>query len=96
MANAKSKRRRKILIFSAIVLVLGGLTAVALLRKREPVITIQTEKAERRSITEIVLANGRIQPVRQVKISAEVSGEIIELPVKEGQAIQKGDLLVKI
>jgi HlyD family secretion protein len=96
MANAKSKRRRKILIFSAIVLVLGGLTTVALLRKREPVITIQTEKAERRNLTEIVLANGRIQPVRQVKISAEVSGEIIELPVKEGQAIQKGDLLVKI
>jgi HlyD family secretion protein len=96
MANAKSKRRRKILIFSAIILVLGGLTAAALLRKREPVITVQTEKVERRDITETVLANGRIQPVRQVKISAEVSGEIIELPVKEGQAIQKGDLLVKI
>jgi HlyD family secretion protein len=96
MANAKSKRRRKLLIFSAIVLVLGGLTAAALLRKREPVVTVQTEKAERRNITEIVLANGRIQPVRQVKISAEVSGEIIELPVKEGQPIRKGDLLVKI
>ena len=96
MANAKSKRRRKLLIFSVIVLVLGGLTAAAVLRKREPVVTVQTEKAERRNITEIVLANGRIQPVRQVKISAEVSGEIIELPVKEGQAIQKGDLLVKI
>jgi len=96
MANAKSKRRRKLLIFSVIVLVLGGLTTAAVLRKREPVVTVQTEKADRRNITEIVLANGRIQPVRQVKISAEVSGEIIELPVKEGQAIQKGDLLVKI
>jgi HlyD family secretion protein len=96
MANAKPKRRRKLLIFGLIVLVLGGLTAAALLRKREPVIRVQTEKAERRNITETVLANGRIQPARQVKISAEVSGEIIELPVKEGQAIQKGDLLVRI
>ena len=42
------------------------------------------------------MANGKIQPVLQVKISAEVSGEIIDLPVKEGQKVNKGDLLVKI
>jgi len=96
MATAKRKKRRKIIIFSVIGLVVVGLVLLAVFKRREPLITIQTEKAERRSITEIVLANGRIQPVRQVKISAEVSGEIIELPVKEGQAIQKGDLLVKI
>jgi HlyD family secretion protein len=42
------------------------------------------------------MANGRIQPVLQVKISAEVSGEIIALPVKEGQNVKQGDLLVKI
>ncbi len=47
-------------------------------------------------MTELVMANGRIQPVLQVKISAEVSGEIIDLPVKEGQKVKKGDLLVKI
>jgi HlyD family secretion protein len=43
-----------------------------------------------------VVANGKIQPVLQVKISPEVSGEIIDLPVKEGQSIKKGDLIVKI
>ena len=42
------------------------------------------------------MANGKIQPVVQVTISPEVSGEIIELPVKEGQQVKKGDLLVKI
>jgi len=57
---------------------------------------VQTEKVARRSLTELVVANGRIQPVVQVKISPEVSGEIIALPVKEGQAVNKGDLLVKI
>src|SRR5207249_11588317 len=60
------------------------------------VITSQTEKVTRRNLTEIVVANGKIQPVLQVKISPEVSGEIIDLPVKEGQLVRKGDLLVKI
>ena len=91
-----SKKRRKIIIFSVIGLVLIGLILAAVFRKREPVITVQTEKVARRNLTETVVANGRIQPVVQVKISPEVSGEIIELPVKEGQQVKKGDLIVKI
>jgi HlyD family secretion protein len=92
----RSKKLRKILVFSAIVLALAGLGVAAALKKREPVITVQTELAARRNLTELVLANGRIQPVLQVKISPEVSGEIIELPVKEGQPVKKGDLILKI
>jgi HlyD family secretion protein len=92
----KPKKRRKIVVLSVIALVLVGLTTAAILRKREAIITIQTEKVMRRDLVEKVVANGKIQPVLQVKISPEVSGEIIELPVKEGQAVNKGDLLVKI
>lgn len=47
-------------------------------------------------IIETVAATGKIQPEIEVALSSEVSGEIIELPVKEGQTVQKGDLLVKI
>jgi HlyD family secretion protein len=93
---AKSKKRRRILVFSLIGVVLAGLTVAAILRKREPVITIQTDKVTRRDLTEKVVANGKVQPVMQVKISPEVSGEIIQLPVKEGQCVSKGDLIVKI
>ena len=93
---ATPKKRRKILIFSVIGLALISLTAGAILKKREVIVTIQTEKVARRNLTEIVVANGKIQPVVLVKISPEVSGEIIELPVKEGQVIKKGDLLLKI
>ena len=96
MANLKSSKRRKRIVFSLIAVALAGLTAFALLRKHEPEISVETAKVSRRSLTETVVANGRIQPVVQVKISAEVSGEIIELPVKEGQAVKKGDLLVRI
>src|SRR6185369_12012628 len=63
---------------------------------RDTALTVQADKVARRNLTELVVANGRIQPVLQVKISPEVSGEIIELPVKEGQAVKKGDLLLRI
>ncbi len=96
MANPKSKKRRKLLVFGAILLVLVVLGAVAVLRKKEPSVRVETVKVSHTNILETVVANGRIQPVTQVKISAEVSGEIIDLPVKEGQPIRKGDLLVRI
>ncbi len=84
------------MVFSVIGVVLIGLTAGAILKKRDVIITIQTEKVARRNLTEIVVANGKIQPVVQVKISPEVSGEIIDLPIKEGQFVKKGDLVLKI
>ncbi len=93
---AKPKKRRKVIIFSVIGLVLVALVLLAVFKKRDPLITVQTEKVDRHSLTNIVVANGQIQPVLQVTISPEVSGEIIALPVKEGQLVQKGDLLVKI
>jgi HlyD family secretion protein len=96
MANPKSKKRRKIIVFLVIAGVVALLAVVAVFKKKEGVITIQKEKVTRRNLTELVVANGKIQPVVQVKISPEVSGEIIELPVKEGQCVKKGDLLVKI
>jgi len=92
----KPKKRRKIIIFSVIGLVLVALTLVAVFKKRVPAITVQTEKVLRHSLTNLVVANGQIQPVVQVTINPEVSGEIIDLPVKEGQRVKKGDLLVKI
>src|SRR5262249_41876158 len=65
-------------------------------RKRDKLINVQTEKVSRHNLTELVLANGKIQPVRQVVINPEVAGEIVELPVNEGQLVHKGDLLVQI
>src|SRR5208282_114473 len=93
---AKPKKRRKIVIFSVSGLVLVALVLVAVFKKRVPPIAVQTELVARHSLTNIVVANGKIYPVVQVHISPEVSGEIIELPVKEGQRVKRGDLLVKI
>ena len=54
------------------------------------------KKAQRRDIIETVSASGKIQPETEVKISPDVSGEIVSLKVKEGDLVAKGDLLLKI
>lgn len=71
------------------------LGATAGCNRSQPV-SVVTEKAQRRNLTEVVTGSGKVQPVVQVKISSEVAGEIIELPVKEGQVVKKGDLLVRV
>jgi len=87
----------KIIIAIVIVLVL-----VLVLAKKQgwigstPGIEVEIGKVEKTSITETVIASGKIQPEVEVNISAEVSGEIIELPITEGMAVKKGDLLIKI
>lgn len=57
---------------------------------------VEVAKANEITIVETVSATGKIQPEIEVKISSQVSGEIIDLPVKEGQVVKKGDLLVRI
>ncbi len=85
-----------------ILLLIGGglamLIAVILMKScgGNTGLQVSTEKPEQRNIIETVSANGKIQPEVQVKISSDVSGEVVELPVKEGQQVKKGDLLAKI
>jgi len=57
---------------------------------------VEITKIELIDIVETVAATGKIQPEVEVKLSSEVSGEIIELPIKEGQQVKAGDLLVRI
>lgn len=57
---------------------------------------VETAIVSEITLTETVSATGKVQPEVEVKISSEVSGEIIALPVKEGQAVKKGDLLVRV
>ena len=63
---------------------------------KEVTLKVAVEKPTRRTLIETITANGKIQPVIEVKISPDVSGEIVELAVKEGDRVNKGDLLVKI
>jgi HlyD family secretion protein len=97
MATNGKKSKKKIIIFSVIGVVLVVLVLLVILgSKRDTVFTVQTEKIQHRTITQVVSATGKIQPETKVKINAEVSGEIISLPVREGQRVNKGQLIVRI
>ena len=91
----RSTRKRQIIIGAVGFLVLWLIVSI-LLSKREKPIPVTTEKAVRKTILQTVSATGKVQPETEVKISPEVAGEIIELPVADGMGIKKGDLLVKI
>ncbi|MBI1807683.1 MAG: efflux RND transporter periplasmic adaptor subunit [Ignavibacteria bacterium] len=96
MANSK-KSKKKIIILSIAGALLVVITLLVIMgSKKEPVFTVQTEKVQRRTITQVVTATGKIYPEVQVIITPEVSGEITALPVKEGVRVKKGDLLMKI
>jgi HlyD family secretion protein len=97
-ATPKPKRKGhgKLILLAIVVFIVLALTMFYALHNKTPAITVQTEKVSRHNITETVIANGKIYPVLEVHISPEVSGEITALPVKEGQFVHKGDLLLKI
>jgi HlyD family secretion protein len=92
----KRSRKKLIIIIAVVVVIIAGVGAAIASKKRERPIPITTEKAFRKTITELVTATGKIQPEVETKIAPEVSGEIIELPVREGQIVRRGDLLLRI
>ena len=93
-----SKKTTYYLIGAAIILVgvLLVLSKKGIIGNKDTGIEIEIAKADTMTIVETVSVTGKIQPEIEVKISSEVSGEIIALPIKEGQVVKKGDLLVKI
>src|SRR5881398_3397736 len=95
-AKKRRLRHRRTIIFGSAGAVLVLIIALIVASKREKPIPVTTEKAVRRTILQTVSATGKIQPETEVKISPEVAGEIIDLPVEDGKAVKKGDLLVRI
>lgn len=95
MAKTKKKKSigKWIIIFSLLLII--GLVVYSK-AKGPSGIKVTVGTPELSSITETIPANGKIQPVTEVKISPDVSGEIIELNFQEGNVIKKGDLIIKI
>ena len=90
------KRRRRRWPWVLLVLALLGVGGWTFVRKKEKPIQVTVDKAVKKTIVQLVSATGKVQPEVEVKISPEVAGEIIELPVKDGQPVKKGDLLIRI
>ena len=91
---AKKTKKLRWIIIGAVVLIIVLIIFAS--RGKQEAVVVNVEKPSLRTIVEAIPANGKIQPVLQVKISPDVSGEIVELNVKEGDYVQKGQLLLKI
>src|SRR5881275_1747701 len=95
-AKQRRARRKKQIIYGSIGLIVLCIIASIIWSKREKPIPVTTEKAIRKTIVQTVSATGKVQPETEVKISPEVAGEIIELPVDDGKQVKRSDLLVRI
>jgi len=93
--------KKKTLIIALVILAVIALIALVVAKKKGLIgkteeIKVATEKVIKNSIVEVVSANGKIAPEFEVKLSPDVSGEIIELYVKEGENIKAGQMIAKI
>lgn len=100
MAKKKSATKRILFIILGLIgvlLILGVIgNATGLIGEKEQGTLVETAQAELRTVTQVVTASGKAQPEIEVVISPDVAGEIVELPVKEGDQVQRGDLLARI
>ncbi|NLV19507.1 MAG: efflux RND transporter periplasmic adaptor subunit [Bacteroidetes bacterium] len=92
----QSKILKGLILAAVVLLILAVVGKKAGWFGKAATIKVAVEYAIRREITETITANGRIQPEKEVKISPDVSGEIVELNVKEGDSVEKGQLLLRI
>lgn len=90
------KKKKKIIIILGVIVVVAIIIVANVLKSSEKTYQVQADKAQKSDISSIVTANGRIVPRTAVKISAYVPAKIIQLPVEEGDVVEKGELLVQL
>jgi len=90
------RKRRAILSVIAVVIIAAVVVGFSLRNRKSDTQAVEVEAIARRTVVQTVNATGRIQPVTQVNISADVSAKITRLPVEEGDWVEKGKLLVKL
>lgn len=94
---AKSKKKKYILpLIIVVIIILAVMKSCGVFGSNEKIDQVDTQQATTATIVQIVTASGKIKPSTEVKIAPEVSGEITQLTVKEGDEVKKGQLLVQI
>jgi len=89
-------KKKKIIGIAAVVVVIAIVVLNVVRKNGQHELTVQTDTAGKQNIVETVTATGKIEPRTQVKISADVAAKITHLPVKEGDWVERGDLLVRL
>ncbi len=94
--NKTKKLRQYLIILVALLIILAIIGSKANWFGKSTGHQVAVSEIETRNIVQMVSTNGKIQPETEVKLSPDVSGEIVELRIKEGQEVQEGDFLLKI
>lgn len=89
-------KRKKLLLFGGGAVFLVVLMLVSASRRRTPGLEVRLEKVQRRDLTSVVTASGRIEAKRKVDVSSDITGRIVSLPVREGQMVERGQVVVRI
>lgn len=94
--SAKKSNKKIWIIAGSLAIVVLIVIAVIVKNNRNEGVKVTAEKVVKRTIIQTVSANGKIQPEKDIKISPYISGEVVQLLVKEGDEVKAGDLLAKI
>jgi HlyD family secretion protein len=89
-------RRKKLLIFGGGAVVVIALIALNAAGRRDRGESVRIAGVERRNLVATVTASGQIEPQRSVDVSADITGRIIQIPVREGDFVKRGDLVLRI
>ena len=89
-------KRGKILLFGGLGVVLAGVVVLSAAKRRQPATEVRLEKVQKRDLTSIVQASGQIEPKKKVDVSSDITGRIVDLPVKEGDMVTRGQVVIRI
>lgn len=90
-----SKRGKLFLVGGGIVLV-GAVISLSAAKRRQPSTEVRIEQVTKRNLTSIVSASGKIEAKRKVDVSSDITGRIVSLPVREGDMVERGQVVVRI
>src|ERR1044071_9636834 len=88
--------KKKGLIAVVVVAAIGSTVCYSIVVRNRGVIAVQSGRVVRQDLTQTVSANGEIKPKKYVNVSSNMMGRIVRMPVKEGDRVKDGDLLVQL
>src|SRR5215207_10554798 len=91
-----SRRTKGWLIAALVVLASGGVVAFRITKKKHAGTEVRLEQVSRRDLVSSVTASGKIEPKTSVDISADITGRIIDIAVREGDPVKRGQFLLQI
>src|SRR6266487_138622 len=88
--------KKKLLMAAVVLVVISSTVGYSIFARNRGVIAVQAGRVVRQDLTQTVSANGEVKPKKYVNVSSNMMGRIVRMPVKEGDRVKDGDLLVQL